>query len=196
MPVFKLVRSAAVILATVGVVLPLPSVQAAESTQKTRQSSAPVAADVSKSVDGSFVGRIVDHTGAISEDSEVIVRQGKTEVARVRTDKEGLFSVQNLKSGTYQVSSGTTEGYFRVWNEDSAPPTARKNALIVLGHNGARGQYANCDECPPGGWFGFRSIDPTIALMTAGIVAAVVLSAITLSKVNSLENNNPAPVSP
>ena len=201
MPVLKLVRGAAVILATVGVVMPMPSLQAAESNQKVRRPVASVAADVSKLANGDFAGRIVDHTGAVAENAEVVIRQGNAEIGRTRTDKEGVFSVPNLKAGTYQVSSGTTEGLFRVWNEQTAPPAARKNALIVLGHNGARGQYSNCDECPPGGWCGFRSIDPTIALMTAGIVAAVVLSALTLSKVNSLDNNNnnnnpPPPVSP
>lgn len=195
MPVLKLVRGAAVILATLGVVMPMPSLQAADSNQKVRP-VASVAADVSKLADGQFAGRVIDHTGAVVEDAVVVIRQAGTEVGRAKTDKEGMFTVPNLKAGTYQVSSGTTEGLFRVWNEQAAPPTARKNALIVLGHNGARGQYANCDECPPGGWCGFRSIDPTIALMTAGIVAAVVLSALTLSKVNSLNNNNNPPVRP
>jgi hypothetical protein len=196
MPVLKLVRGAAVILATIGVVMPMPSAQAAESNQKVKR-PASVAADVSKLSNGQFAGRVIDHTGEVSPNAEVVVRQGGSEITRTRTDKEGMFSVPNLKPGTYQVSSGTTEGLFRVWNDETAPPSARKNALIVLGHNGARGQYANVDECPPGGWFGFRSIDPTIALMTAGIVAAVVLSAITLSKVNQLDNNNnPPPVSP
>ena len=192
MPVFKLVRGVAVALATLGTVAPLPSVQAADSSKKaTRSVHATVAADVSKSSDGVFAGRIVDHTGAIVENAEVVIRQGKAEVSRTRTDSEGMFSVENLKPGAYQVSSGTTEGLFRVWNDETAPPSARKNALIVLGHNGARGQYANCDECPPGGWCGFRSIDPTIALLTAGVIAAVVLSAITLAKVN--ENGDDCP---
>jgi hypothetical protein len=192
MPVLKLVRGAAIILATCGVVMPLPSIQAADSSHKVGRSAvATIAADVAKLADGQFAGRVVDHSGAVVENAEVVIRQGQTEVARTRTDQEGLYSVPNLKPGTYQVSSGTTEGLFRVWGEQSAPPSARKNALIVLGHNGARGQYSNCDECPPGGWCGFRSIDPTIALLTAGVVAAVVLSALTLSKVNSLESKLP-----
>lgn len=192
MPVLKLVRGVAVVLATFGVVAPFPAVQAADSSQKaSRPAVAKIAADVSQSSSGLFAGRIVDHTGAVVENADVVVRQGATEVARSQTDKDGMFSVKNLKPGTYQVSSGTTEGHFRVWNEKTAPPSARKNALIVLGHNGARGQYANCDECPPGGWCGWRSLDPTICLLTAGVVAAVVLSALTLSKVNSLESKLP-----
>ncbi len=192
MPVLKLVRGVAVVLATLGVVAPIPVVQAADSSQKaSRTAVATIAADVSQSANGLFAGRVVDHTGSVVENADVVVRQGGKEVARSQTDKEGMFSVENLKPGTYQVNSGTTEGCFRVWSEKTAPPSARKNALIVLGHNGARGQYANCDECPPGGWCGWRSLDPTICLLTAGVIAAVVLSALTLSKVNSLENKLP-----
>jgi Carboxypeptidase regulatory-like domain len=190
MPVLKLIRGAAVVLATFGIVVPVSAVQAADASQKaSRPSSATIAADVSQSTNGVFAGRVVDHAGAVVENANVFIRQGTTEVARCQTDKDGMFSVKNLKPGTYLVSSGATEGCFRVWNEKAAPPAARKNALIVLGNDGARGQYANCDECPPGGWYGFHSIDPTICLLTAGVVTAIVLSAVSLSKSNSLNSN-------
>ena len=187
MPVLKLIRGAAVVLATMGVVIPMPVAQAAEPSQKTSRPAA-IAADVSKLTDGRFQGRVVDHTGAVVENAEVVIRQDNAEVGRSRTDNEGLFAVKNLKPGTYQVSSGTTEGVFRVWNEQAAPPSARKNALIVLGHDGARGQYSNCDECSQGGWNGFRSLDPTILLLTAGVIGGVVVSSISLSRINKLEN--------
>ena len=197
MPVLKLVRGVAVVLAALGIVLPISAVQAADSSQKSnRPAVATIAADVSQSAKGLFAGRVVDHTGAVVENADVVVCQGTTEVSRSRTDKEGMFSVKGLKPGTYQVSSGATEGCFRIWNEKSAPPSARKNALIVLGQDGARGQYANCDVCEPGCWYGFRSLDPTICLLTAGVAAAVVLSALSLSKVNSIDNNNNPPVPP
>lgn len=193
MPVLKLVRSAAIVLATMGLVVPMPSVQAAESNRAiTRQATATIAADVSKLQDGTFAGRVVDHSGTVVKDKEVIVRQGSKEIARGRTDREGMFSVKDLKPGAYQVSAGTTEGLFRVWNDQAAPPSARKNALIVLGHNGTRGQYASVDDCGPGGWGGFRSLDPTILLLTAGVIAAVVISAISLERINELNNKTPS----
>jgi hypothetical protein len=192
MPVLKLIRTAAVVLATAGIVLPISSVQAADSSQSARRTAnAAIAADVSQTSDGLFAGRVVDHTGSVVENAEVIVRQGTTQVARSRTDKDGMFSVKHLKPGAYQVSSGTTEGLFRVWNGQASPPAARKNALLVLGHNGARGQYASVDECNTGGWGGFRSLDPTIVLLTAGVIAAVVLSALSLEKLNRIENKIP-----
>ena len=151
MPVLKLVRSAVVALAAVGIVMPMQAVQAADAAQKaSRQAAASIAADVSMLKDGRFAGRVVDHTGVVVENAEVVVRQGNIEIGRSRTDREGMFSVKDLKPGSYQVSSGTTEGLFRVWNDQAAPPAARKNALIVLGHDGARGQYACCDDC--GDW--------------------------------------------
>ena len=193
MPILKFVRGAAVLLGTVGTVLPMSAIQAADAHREVNRSSAAViAADVSTLSDGSFAGRIVDHTGAVVEQANVVIRQGNKEVARCRTDKDGMFSAKDLKPGVYQVSSGTTEGMFRVWNDRAAPPSAHKNALIVLGHDGARGQYASCDECSPGGWGGFRSLDPTILLLTAGIIAAVVLSALALEKLNRIENRLPA----
>jgi len=198
MPVLKHIRCAAVVLATVGIVAPMPTIQAAETrTGASRLAVATVAADVSKLKDGSFAGRVVDHTGSVVENAEVIVRQANKEISRSRTDKDGMFAVQNLKPGTYQVASGSTEGLFRVWNDQAAPPSARKNALLVLGHNGARGQYASVDEYPPGYWGGFPSLDPTILLLTAGVVAAVVIGAISLSKIDQLNNNNNStPASP
>ncbi len=189
MPVLKLVRSAAVILATAGLVMPMPTAQAADSHTVSRQSAAAtVAADVSKLKDGSFAGRVVDHEGTVVEDAEVVVRQGNKVLLRARTDAEGMFAFKNLKPGSYQVTSGSTEGLFRVWNDQAAPPSARKNALLVLGQNGARGQYGGVDEYGPGGWGGFPSLDPTILLIAGGVVGAVVISAITLQKTNDIKN--------
>jgi hypothetical protein len=190
MPVVKLVRNLAVVLATVGVVMPIQSLQAGETgIAKFRRSAAAITPDVKKSADGQLVGRVVDQTGNTVEGAEVVVRQGKSEIGRIHSDKEGLFSVKDLKPGTYQISTGMTAGSFRVWNEKSAPPVAKKNVMLVLGENGARGQYAAYDDsCPPGGWGGWGSCDPTILLITAAAVAAVVISAITLSKVNDIQS--------
>ncbi len=198
MPVLKLIRGAAVVLAAVGIVAPLPNVQAADSrAAQSRLVAATIAADVTQSKDGSFNGRIVDHSGAAVEHADVMIRQNNKVVTQGHTDVNGLFAFKNLKPGTYQVSSGTTEGLFRVWNEQSAPPASKKNALIVLGHDGARGQYGGVDDYGPYGMTGYPALDPTLVLMTAGIIAAVVISAITLERVNSIQNTvNNIPSSP
>ena len=45
----------------------------------------------------------------------------------------------------------------------------------MMGENGARGQ--------------FGSVDPTLVLLTAGVITAVVLSAIAVSDLNSLKED-------
>lgn len=172
----RFLKGAAVVLATLGFVVPSPKLFADGQTakqqpvKKAQKSQIP---DVSLA-GGSFSGRVVDHSGTVLEGAEVVIKQGKTEVTRVVTDKNGVFTAKNMKGGVYQVSSGNTDGVFRLWTEKSAPPAAKGQALLVMGENGGRGQ--------------FGAIDPTIVLLTAGVIAAVVLSAIALDKINSLED--------
>ena len=188
MPVLKLVRGAAVVLAAVGIVMPMPSVQAADSRPTNNSRSATVSvADVKLASDAALKGRVVDYTGSIVKHAQVVVRQGNKEVASSVANEAGVFSIKGLKPGSYQISSGTTEGTFRVWREQAAPPAAHKNALLVLGEKGARGQFGGYDAIEPdlGGLPGF---DPTIALLTAGVIAGVVVSSISLAQINSTKS--------
>lgn len=173
----RFLKGAAVVLATLGFVVPSPKLFAdggqkaqQQPVKKAQKSQIP---DVSLA-GGSFSGRVVDHSGTPLEGAEVVVKQGKNEVTRAVTDKNGVFTAKNMKGGVYQVSSGNTDGVFRLWTEKSAPPAAKGQALLVMGENGGRGQ--------------FGAIDPTIVLLTAGVIAAVVLSAIALDKINQLED--------
>jgi hypothetical protein len=170
----RLLQGAAVALATLGFVVPSPKLFAADSkapAKKVQKSQIP---DVSLASGGVFSGRVVDHAGTPLEGAEVVVKQGKDEVARTVTDKNGLFTAKNMKGGVYQVSSGNTDGVFRLWTEKTAPPVAKGQALLVMGENGARGQ--------------FGAIDPTIVLLTVGVIAAVVLSAIAVDKINDVDD--------
>lgn len=188
MPVLKLVRGAAVVLAAVGIVMPMPTAQAADSRQPgSRAVATATATDITLSRDSALNGRVVDHAGSVVKQAEIVVRQGNKEIARMTANEAGVFSIAAMKPGTYQVSSGTTEGTFRVWKEQAAPPKSHANALIVLGQNGARGQYGGYDGMDPG-MGGFPGFDPTVALLTAGVVGAAVVSGITLSQVNSTKS--------
>ena len=174
----NLIRSAAVVLATLGIVVPNAPVMAAGPKPAARPSVQLVDAkvfDIALSKDGIFSGRVVDHTGAALEGAQVTMKQRNKEVARTITDKNGTFAVSNLKGGVYSVSSGFTEGTYRMWAEKAAPPSAKEQGLLVMGQNGARGQF---------GGFG----DGGVLLVGALATAAVVLSAITLSEVN--QNGN------
>jgi hypothetical protein len=172
----RLLKGVAVALATLGLAIPNPKLFAADqhtnptAAKRSQKSQIP---DVTLAA-GVFSGRVIDHAMNPLEGAEVVIKQGKNEVARTVTDKKGVFAVKNLKGGVYQVTSGNTDGVFRVWTEKTAPPVAKGQALLVMGENGARGQ--------------FGAIDPTIVLLTAGVIAAVVLSAIAVDKINQVEN--------
>jgi len=180
MKTWNSIRNAAVALATLGLAMPAPVLRA-----DTPKKSVPVASakklpkgqlpDVTLAEGGVFSGRVVDHNGAPIEGAEVVMKQGKNEINRTVTDQDGVFNIKEVKGGVYQVSSGNTDGMFRVWNEKSAPPSSKGQALLVMGENGARGQ--------------FGAVDPTIVLLTAGVIAAVILSAITLTKVNDVQDS-------
>lgn len=180
MKAFQFLRAAIVSLATLGVVMPQAGLAAAAETRAPARSSVRIVrtgdvADVTLAADGTFAGRVVDHNGQPLKDAEVTVRQGQREVARTRSDAKGTFAVKNLPHGEYQVVSGKTEGRFHLWSKDSAPKVSRDMALLVMGENGARGQYG--------------SIDPTLLLLTAAVIAAVILAAIAVDKIDNVQND-------
>lgn len=171
----RFVKGAAVCLAMLGIVTPhapalADSASSARPAVKLQKGNS--LPDVSLTSGGTMSGRVVDHTGKPLEGAQVSLRQNKKEITTTVTNKEGIYSFKNLKNGVYEVSSGNTDGIFRVWSENTAPPSAKGHALLVMGENGARGQFGCCD--------------PTLVILTAGVIAAVILSAITLDKVNKL----------
>ena len=184
---FRFVKGAAVSLATLGMVFPQAQLLADDPQTPARPAAkalqTAVTPDVALTTGGTLSGRVVDHTGKVIEGAQVTVRQGKTEVSKTVTNKDGVYSFQNIKGGVYQVASGNTEGTFRVWAERTAPPVAKEHALLVMGENGARGQ--------------FGAVDPTLVLLTGGVIASVVLSALALDKIDeTLKKVNKIPHSP
>lgn len=164
-------KGALVALAMVGVVFPQTQLMAGE--QKVQAKNVKVLAansvlDVSLGKDGTFSGRTVDHNGNAVEGAKVVLKQGKTEVGSTTTDKNGNFSVKSLKTGVYQVSSGNTEGSYRLWSEKSAPPSAKTHGLLVMGENGARGQIGATDGS------GIIMVAIGAAAIALGIVAIVI----------------------
>lgn len=183
MKTLNLVQGAAVALATLGLMLPAPQVQAATGSQKmTVQTTEASVLDIGLQQNGTFAGRVVDHAGSATRNAEVVVRQGSKEVARTRTDDQGRFAVQGLRGGVYEISSGKTVGTYRVWQSEVAPPAAKEQALLVLGENGTRGQ--------------FGAMGGGMVLLSAAVIASVIISAITLDRVNDLDDNDDGVGSP
>ena len=178
----RIIQGAAAGLATLGMVLPHGSALADAPRVEIRTGKAQAVTSpphIALTAGGTLSGRVVDHTGKVIEGAQVTLRQGKKELAKTLSNKEGLYSFKGLKGGVYHVSSGNTDGVFNVWTEKSAPPAAKEHALLIMGENGARGQFGGAD--------------PVLIVLTAGVIAAVVLSAITLSKVNDIENQPHSP---
>jgi hypothetical protein len=134
-----------VVLATVGIVLPQVRILAHEQTisSKTTVKVLPpnTILDIRLGKDGAFTGRTINHNGNAVVGAKVVIKQGKDEVGESVTDEHGNFSVPNLKSGIYEVSCGATKGTYRAWTDKAAPPSAKPHSVLVLGENGARGQY-------------------------------------------------------
>lgn len=173
-------KAAIVSLATLGVVMPQAGVLAAAESRAPARSTVRIArtgevADVTLAKDGTFAGRVVDHGGMPLADAEVVVRQGQREVARTRTDAKGAFAVKNARDGVYEVAAGKTKGRFHLWTSETAPKVSREQALLVMGENGARGQYG--------------AVDPALLLLTAAVIASVILAAIAVDKIDNLQDD-------
>ncbi len=180
-----LIRGAAFSLAAMGIVLPQAPILAQDGGSAPRiivKADSKLAADVVLT-EGAFAGRVVDHTGKPLSGRQVVVKQGDKEVAKATTNDKGVFAIANVRPGNYTAESGNTIGTFRVWSDKTAPPAAKGHALLVMGENGARGQ--------------FGAVDPTLLLLTAAIIASVIISAITLDKVNQIDDKvDQIPTSP
>lgn len=182
---FRLAKAAAVSLATLGLMVPQARLMADAPQPKAEAKKAAVTRipDLALTKGGTMTGRVCDHSGKVLEGAKVTLKQNNKVVGTTVTDKDGVYSFKNLKTGIYHPVSGNTEGVFRVWSEKAAPPSAKEHALLVMGENGARGQ--------------FGSVDPTLVVLTAGVIAAVVLSAIAIDRIDHVSDQVSAiPVSP
>ena len=124
-------------------------------------------------------GRFVDSQGkAIDAAPVMVVHKGK-EVARTMTDADGRFVIKNLRTGDHAICSAQYVQQARLWTEKNAPPSSKTESVIVAKEGVVRGQDGCCLGMGPD-------------FLTLGIVAlgvgAIVLGAITLKKVNDLED--------
>lgn len=183
---FRYLKGAALGLAAFGIVVPQTPLLADLPQPKplvNKATAAPRIPDIVMTAPGTVTGRVCDHNGKVIEGAKVELKQDNKTIGTAMTNKDGVYNFANVKGGMYRMSSGNTEGIFRVWNEKSAPPTAKGHALLVMGENGARGQ--------------FGAIDPTLVILTAGVIAAVVLSAVAIQRIDHVSDQvSQIPVSP
>ncbi len=176
---FSLLKGAAVGLACLGMVLPQASMAAGPQTAQVAVQVK--IADISLT-NGTLTGKVVDTQGQVLSGSVVKVSLGDKEVASTVSGKNGDFAIKNLTTGVYQVSTGQTRAAVRLWESQVAPPSAKKNVLLV------NGPVTRAQMLAPGFLGGLSSTQLLIggALVAGGITAIAVAAA----------NNDSSPASP
>lgn len=94
---------------------------------------AAAAVDIVLTEKGTLSGILVDAQGKPLPAKKVVLSQGKKELATATTDTKGKFELKTEKSGVYQVSSGNQGALVRAWSAETAPNSAKKQALLVSG---------------------------------------------------------------
>lgn len=121
MKLHQFFTAAAVGLATVGQLIPLQVLQAAEPVAKSPTKPAVAILDVSLTDDGVLTGEVFNAKRAPVPNAVISVRQGRNEVAQVRSDEKGQFAIEEFKPGVYYIVAGTGHGIYRVWGANKAP---------------------------------------------------------------------------
>jgi len=151
-------------------------VKETETTPAPRQARIP---DVSLSQDGAFFGKVIDTQGRPITKAQILFSQANKTVAKVSSQQHGEFRVTGLRPGVYQVVVSPNQAVtVRVWNKQSAPPTARPELLVIVGDETVRGQRRLGELLPLEN-----------KLVVGGMVAAAI--AIPIAVANSSDDNEP-----
>ena len=96
--------------------------------------------DVALGDGGILVGQVVDTQGVAVAMARLTLADHKQEIAQVRADQEGKFSVPGLRGGVYRISSRGQDAMYRLWAPHTAPPVAQQGVILVVGGDVIRGQ--------------------------------------------------------
>lgn len=119
--------------------------------------------DVKLAKGGILTARIVDLQGKpVGGEQVSVMFQGK-EIAAVVSDADGVASVRGLRPGLHAIVTPTGTTACRLWNADTAPPTATAVPAVVSDAEVIRGQF---------GAFNLPMI-VVLAAAAAGLVVAV-----------------------
>lgn len=164
----KYFRALAAAVACCGMVLP----QVASAAQPVPQSN-----DVALRPGGLVVGRVVDRQGVAQAGAVVSIQQDQLEVVRTTADQNGVFAAQGLRGGPYQILTEHSQGLYRFWAPDTAPPAAQQTAVVVTSPDVVRGQYGNSFGYGYG-WLDWMRAHP---YLTAGIIASAIAIPVALA---------------
>ena len=127
MKITEVLRIGAIWAAMLGMALPANLLGAAPTATQTR----PVVRDVALGQNGVLNGRLVNAEGQPTKNANVLVHRGGQLIASTTSNAHGLFSIQNLVGGLYQVTAANQQHTFRIWNSETAPPVAAKGILLT-----------------------------------------------------------------
>lgn len=137
-----------------------------------------LARDVALRPGGVLVGQVTDQQGVPRAGAKVSICQHEREVVATATDANGIFAVQGMRGGQYQVLTAEGQALCRCWAPETAPPVAADSVVLVTGQELVRGQWTAAPSAVAG--YGGRWLDwvRSHPYMTAGIVAAAIAAPI------------------
>lgn len=140
MRTLRIFRGLVVATAAVNLLLPQLSLQAA-SPAATSSSTAGIPVDVALETDGRLAGQVLDGEGRPLANEPVAVQSinGQTKL-QTTTDAQGRFLVDSISAGTFRILSRNGCTICRCWTSKAAPPSAKKEVLIVSSNQIERGQ--------------------------------------------------------
>lgn len=128
-------------LACVTWLLPLQAMAAGQNTSLPNSPrNAPAIRDVELGTGGRITGQFVDAQGQPKANQVVVVQRQHAQPQQTRTDTSGRFVIDGATGGLYQVATADSVVLCRCWAENTAPPGANRDLLIVSGDGVQRGQ--------------------------------------------------------
>ncbi len=118
------------------------SAVAQDSANNTSSTKTVVISDVALQDGNVLVGQYLQPSGKPIADSKVALTQNGKVVQLVETNKDGQFSVR-AKAGVYEIQTDRSLAAYRLWAPNTAPPTAKKGAVLVAGQEVVRGQFGD-----------------------------------------------------
>ncbi len=145
MRVSRIVKAWAVTLASVNLILPLHQVQAAGQEavpprRPTTSNSRVVTHDVALDGARQLHGQLVDRQGNPLANRIVWAAQANAAPLQTVTDEQGRFAVPGVRGGICQLQSGGSVTLCRCWANNTAPPAAVQELLVVSDGQTQRGQ--------------------------------------------------------
>ena len=83
--------------------------------------------------EGMLLGQCVNRHGKPLSGHGLRMRRTRASLLEFKTDSLGRFAISGLSAGGYTVESAQLHQPIRVWQENVAPPNARRGVLLVEG---------------------------------------------------------------